>query len=349
MYLEIENEKEINQENAEESQSPEEEKQVTEVPVEEESKESPIDLKAPNEKPYEDIVEELRVRIFAAAKKSQMRSRVTSAIMLIFLLAAVVMLFINNEEYKTLFTVLGIVFLVLAVVTLLTGSLINKRIDRIDTKNDYVIPAMTAINRHVFSDERIIKASIDFEERIDLGKVFEDGVYVGATDSVSRNISHINYKGQEMLVGELGIYTGPRGKQRKTAFIGKYISTDNKLHFENRYLIISKAQTPIDVPEIPHDLVLLHEDGSFSIYGSEKAKFKEDLGTEFISNLKKIEVKDMLLNMSIGISAGQTSIYLSFDDPVTTLPFYEKLNPVGIEQSRAVLYQVLEDLELLSK
>ena len=235
--------------------------------------------------------------------------------------------------------------MVIALVILITGSILNKRINRIDAKKDYIIPSVTAINRFTFDDPKFIKATHDYEEKIPLSALLEDNVYTGITDLVSRNVVHTMYKNMECYIGELGIFVGGTGRQRRTSFIGKYISADNKVHFEGQYILLSKGETEIDIPEISESLTKLSEQDKFVIYGKEGADYKKDLGSEFINKIKAIKIEGVLLNIAVNVSAGRTSIYLSFDDPVTTLPFFEPLKNQAIETYKEILMQAMDAAE----
>ena len=343
MYLEEQNKIESAENNEEKTETVAE----PEKPVLEDKK--PIDCKAANKKPYTEMVEEMRLQIFNDVKKAQRRSRISSFIMMFCLVVAVVFLFARNEKNAQLFLILGISFLVLAIFVLIGTSIINKRTNRIDTKGDYIIPACTAINRFVFDGEGFEKVTFDADEKIDLGDVYGDSVYTGVTDCVSRNVVHGTYHGRDFMIADLGLYMGPRGRQRRTTFIGKYIKTSNKLHFEGQYVLLSKGKTEMDIPVLPEGLNVVYENETFSVYGGMNSSYQEEIGTEFVSKIRNIDVGGVLLDIAIGLRAGECAIYLSFDDPVTTLPFYEKLKDSAIEDYKEILNKVMEALDLLSK
>lgn len=342
MYLEEEQKEQIINEN--------ETKEEENLPQDnEEKKNKLIDLKQPNEKPYVEMVEEMRLTIFNDVKKAQKRSRISSAIMMLCLFAAVIFLFARNESNSTAFLTIGISLLVLAILVLIVTAVINKRTKRIDTKGDYITPACAAINRHVFDDGRFKEMTFDPDEKVDLGDIYGDAVYSGVTDSVSRSVVHGKYNGRDFMVGDLGLYVGPKGRGRRTTFIGKYIRTNNSLHFSGQYIIISKAENEMDIPTLPEGMELLSEDNRFLIYGNAGAPYQKDITSEFISKIKKIDVSGVLLNICIGLKAQETCVYLSFDDPVTTLPFYESLQDSAIDEYKRILMEVMEALDILSK
>ena len=295
-----------------------------------------------NDTDYVKRVEEKRLDILNQNKKTQRRSTIVSALMLVFMIAGLVLFLINKEN--KVFVILGIVFLALGVLVLIVGSILNRRILKPDVKNDYIIPATKEIVNHIVNDPRYSDCSMDYNDRIDVGVLFTDGVYDGITDMVSRAVFKGKFKEHSFSVGEVGIYTGPKGRGRKTAFIGKYISTLNELHFVDHYVIVSKGEAGTDAPNVPAGLMTLFNDDNFIIYGPEGADYEKDLGKEFISSLRGIKIEHHCYNLSIGIWAGHTSTYLSFDDEVMSLPYYKPLNEEAIDSYKELLARILEIL-----
>lgn len=348
MYQEELNNEEIKEEETASSEDKQEE-QTNDIAI---TSFIDVDIKENNPKDYKEIVEDLRLNIFNQTQKAQKRSRLASWIMIILSIAGVVLFFTkdSNPQFEGLFIGLAIGCLVLAVLVIIVTSVLNKRTNHIDTKKEYIYPATIAMNRYIFANEVFEKVTQDCEEKVNMEDVLEDNVYSNAVDSVSRNFVHGTYKGKSFYVGELGLFNAPANSRHKqTLFIGKYLRVENNAHFTGNYIIVSKGETEMDLPFIPEGYSVLIDDGKFLVYGNSGANYQKDIGKEFINKIKDIKIEDVLLNICVSIYADHVSFYLSYDDPVTTLPFYEKLKDSAIEFYKDNLYKALEALESLSK
>ena len=291
------------------------------------------------EKQYDQEVEEERQALIAQSKRGNRIS--TISIILVMLLSISGIIFLNSIP------VLSYVFMGVAVAVLIVFSIITHRIARPDVKG-YIVKASTAVNRFTFNDTRFSEVKYDPNDKVELGDVSSDGVYDGIVRTASRNVVEGKYLSRSFKVCELALFKPNVGKKQDPAFIGKYLVFPNDLRFENRIVIVSKGEKDTDIPTGLSDLTQLENNEKFFIYGPNQAALKE-LGSKFISEVKKINVANHLLNLTIVIWAGKTIVYASYDDATITLPFYEPYVPETAVQYKENLLEILEALQLLLK
>ena len=116
----------------------------------------------------------------------------------------------------------------------------------------------------------------------------------------------------------------------------------NDYHFEDRYIINISSEKNADQPNDVEDLVALHQQNNFAIYGKDGANVEKDLGKDVIKALKDIDCRDALLNVNIVVWAGRTSVYLSYDDGIVSIPLDKKLNPDAFRQLKNNILDILE-------
>ena len=127
-------------------------------------------------------------------------------------------------------------------------------------------------------------------------------------------------------------------------FVGKYLSTGNKLHFEDRYIINIKGEKDTDLPTDKDDLVELINQNRFVVYGKEGANPEKDLGKDLLDNLKSIDCTGALLNVNVVLWAGHTACYLSYDDSIVAIPFDKEIDTKSYAQLKKNISEVLEIL-----
>ena len=320
-----------------------EETKTEEAPAEEKKDEfdSSIEITKPTseEKPYYEVVEEERLKIIALNKKGQVLSTIS----------VILVLGLSIGGIFTLQTipVLSYVLMGLAIVVLITFSILNHRVMRPDVKG-YVVAASTAINKYVFADTRYSEVKYDPNDKLELQDVSSDGVYDQLVRTASRNVVEGKYDGRTFKVCECALFRpNVKGKQ-DPAFIGKYLTYPNSLHFEGRLVIVSKGEKDIDIPNGLGDLNQLENDEKFFIYGSDE-KLLKDIDKKFINEIKRLTINNHMLNLTIAIWSGRTIVYASYDDATITLPFYEKYQEDTAKQYREDLLTLLEALTLLNK
>lgn len=290
------------------------------------------------EKPYSEVVEEERLKLFKDSKKQSTLSIVSMGIVFVILAAGFFLFTINQlAAYITVGA---------AVVVLIVFSIIVKRICSPDTKK-YISTASTAINRYIFNDTEYQECIYDPNAKIVFGEIAEDGVYDKMKECVSRDVVTGKFKGRTFKAAELGIYQEMIKRTKPTAFVGKYLTFPNDLHFVGRIVIVSKGKEDIDIPGGIGDLNIIKEEGRFGIY-AENAKVVSDvLPKKFLDAIEKIKIDQHLLTLTFVIWAGRTVVYASYDDAAVTLPFQNKIDVTCYEQYRSNVRDELDALYML--
>lgn len=302
-----------------------------------------VEKPSPDDVPYWESIDSYRKEIAESMKRSKLRSTISMICIVACSIAGFILLSMNKLVTNIIaWSLLGIAFVIIIVFFIL-----NRRIDRPDFMG-FVVKASSDINKVTFADGRFTNCVYYPKDKLELGDVFAEGVYSGLTNSVSRNVVDGLFDEHHFRVCECALFTGA-GRQRKTAFVGKYISFTNSLSFEGRFVILSRGKDQVDAPTDLDDLEPLEGSDDFIIYGPKGVDFKAILGTKFISKLKDFKIEKHLLNMIICVWAGKTSAYLSYDDLVNELPVDKKLNPDGLKQYQKELPLLLEALAEIAK
>ena len=198
-------------------------------------------------------------------------------------------------------------------------------------------------DNYVFDHQEIKNAKVLLKKRYAIADFLPDRVYKDIVDIASRNIVEFEYKNHNVSVGELALYkNGAKRNQRVLLFVGKYMTFANDYHFEDRYIITISGEKNMDLPTDVEDLVVLKEQNNFKIYGREGSHIEKDISKEIIDNLKSIECTGSLLNVNIVIWAGHTSVYLSYDDGIVSIPLDKKLNSDSYKQLKKNVLDILE-------
>ena len=320
---------------------------VEETPVEEvvqeepkeESKDSAIEIVKPTaeEDPYDVIVEKERTDIIAQSKRGNLLSTISIMIVLALSVAGVFTL--------TKIPVLAYCLMGAAVLVLITFSIITRRIARPDAKG-YIIKASTAINKFTFADNRFCEVFYDPTDKLELGDVSSDGVYQGLVRTASRNVVEGKFEGRSFKVCECALFNPNQGKKQDPAFIGKYLTTTNDLHFEGRIIFISKGEKDADLPNDLDGLQQVVNEEKFYIYATDE-KIVKEIDKNFIKAIKNINVTGHLMNLTVVLWAGRSIVYASYDDATITLPFYEKYQADTAVKYRDDLIALLDALKLL--
>ena len=329
-----------------EDQAPEQEN-VTEESKEEKAEElekeldSSIEINKPNPdgKTYDEVVEEERQSIIAQNKKSSRLSTISIILVLGFSIAGIFLL--------GTIPVVSYILMGCAIVTLVVFSIVTHRIARPDIKG-YIVKASTAINEFVFADTRFSEVKYDPNDKLELSDVFSDGVYDGLVRVASRNMVEGKFENRSFKVCECALFYPGQGKKQAPAFIGKYLTLTNDLHFEGRFVIVSKGEQDSDIPNALGDLSQIENDGKFFIYGPD-TNVEKVLGKKFINTVKNIQVSGHLMNLTIVLWSGRTIVYASYDDATITLPFYDKYQADTAVAYRKDLVEILEALQLINK
>ena len=338
-------EKEIINEEEKESEVVEEkpaEEPVQEEPkVEEEKKEIntaiAIEKLTDEDEPYDVVVEKEREAIIAQSKRGNMLSTISIVIVLAFSIGGVITL--------TRIPILAYCLMGAAVLILIAFSIINRQIARPDAKG-YIVKASTAINRYTFADNRFSDVFYDPSDKLELGDVSSDGVYQGLVRTASRNVVEGKFNGRSFKVCECALFNPNQGRKQSPAFIGKYLTTTNDLHFEGKIIIISKGEKDTDLPNDLEGLQQVVNEEKFFVYAEDEKVLKE-LDKNFIKAIKSINVTAHLMNLTVCLWAGRSIVYASYDDATITLPFYEKYQADTAVQYCDDLIALLDALSLL--
>ena len=329
-----------------------ENQEVEEQPVEEPSKEEPqveeekqentaiaIEKPGDDEDPYDVVVEKERNEIIAQSKRGNVLSTISIVIVLGLSVGGIITL--------TKIPVLAYCLMGAALAVLITFSIITRRIARPDAKG-YIVKASTAINKFTFADNRFSDVYYDPTDKLELGDVSSDGVYQGLVRTASRNVVEGKFEGRSFKVCECALFNPNEGRKQMPAFIGKYLTTTNDLHFEGRIIIISKGEKDADLPNDLEGLQQVVNEEKFYIYAEDEKAIKE-LDKKFIKAIKDINVTAHLMNLTVCLWAGRSIVYASYDDATITLPFYEKYQADTAVQYRDDLIALLSALSLLRK
>ena len=306
---------------------------------EEESLDSAIAIEKPSEgeEPYDVVVEKERNQIIAQSKKGNLLSTISIIIVLAFSIAGI---FTLTSIPALAYSLMGA-----AVVTLIVFSILTRRVARPDVKT-YIVNASAAINKYTFADNRFSDVFYDPSDKLELGDVASDGVYVGLVRTASRNICEGKYEDRSFKVCECALFNPNQGRKQDPAFIGKYLRTTNDLHFEGKILIISKGEKDVDLPNDLEGLQQVVNEEKFFVYANDEKAIKA-LDKDFIKRIKSISVSNHLLNLTVVIWSGRSIVYASYDDATITLPFYEKYQADTAVQYRDNLIEFLDALKLL--
>ena len=290
---------------------------------------------------YANVIEQSRLDFMKKYKAGRRNSIIVMGAVLLMAVASVICITMNIFALKIVgWSIVGATILGMLIYYMLTrNSLPNATKEYIGVVNDQ-------LNIRNFSDTRFQEVSTDKTEKIELSDPISDAIYMGLNNVASRNVINGKFDHRTFKAADLGLYSGS-GKTRTSAFVGKYVSYPNDLHFEGRYLITLKGETPVDLPSDIEDLVVLFEADNVVIYGKADNKYTSDLGKEFISKIKDIKIENHLLNLNFAIWSGHTSVYASYDDKIMTLPYQNEYDKEPNEQYAKDLLQIFDALSTL--
>ena len=290
---------------------------------------------------YAYVIENARLDFMKKYKAGRRNSFIAMGVVLLLAVASVICITMNAMVFKIIgWSCVG---------TAIVGMLIYYIVTRNSLPNatkEYISVVNEQLNVRNFADTRFEEVSTDKTEKLELSDPISDAIFTNLNNIASRNVINGKFAKRTFKVGDLGLYSG-QGKARSSAFVGKYISYPNDLHFEGRYLIAIKGAVPTDLPTDIEDLVVLHEEDNIVIYGKEGNKFNADLGKDFINKIKALKVENHLLNVDFAIWSGHSSIYASYDDQIMTLPYQNEYNKEPNEQYAKDLICFFEALNTL--
>ena len=304
------------------------------TPIEKPTKDSPA---------YDDVIEEARLAFSKTIKKNRIGSYIAMGVVLALAVGSVVCIGMAHMALK----IVGWSLVGTAVVGMLVFYIVTRQIVPNATKV-YIDVVNKQMNMRNFMDGQYTEVSTDKNEKMELSDPISDAIYSNISNIASRNVINGKFDGRSFKVADMGLYSGA-GKSRTSAFVGKYVSYPNDLHFEGRYILVFKGEVPTDLPTDIEDLVVLHEGDDMLVYGKEGNKFEADLGKEFLKEIKKVRIDKHLLNLNVVVWGGHSAAYASYDDKIMTLPYQENYDKEPNEQYANNLLQIFNSLKLLKK
>lgn len=304
---------------------------------------NPIEKPAEDARDYGEVIEEARQVFWKKYKAGRRNSYISMAVVMALAIASVIFITMSAMYFK----IIGWSLIGTAVVGMLVFYIATRNIMPNATK-EYIAIVNDQFNTRNFSDTRFSDVTIDKNEKVELSDPISDGIYQNLNNIASRNVVNGKFDGRTFRVADMGVYTG-QGKNRQSAFVGKYMTYTNDLHFEGRYIITVKGKTPVDLPSDIEDLELLINEGDFLLYGKSGSKPSSDLTQKFIDKIKKIETNKHLLTFNVVVWGGHSSVYASFDDEIMTLPYEKPFDKSANEQYAHDLYAFYDALALLNK
>ena len=293
-----------------------------------------------SEVPFNEAVENERKNIFTTYRKTRTINNIIMFVVVAIVIASMI-LFTQVADWGKIAggVAMGAALVFMIVYYILTRNKFP------DTTKKYIRFFMETTDNYIFDIEDMYDQKLIFEKRYSNAEALGDRIYKDVIDTASRNIVEGTYKEKPFQCGEYALYkAGAKRGQKTVLFVGKYLTLENKFHFEDRYVIRITGEKETDNPNDIEDLVALSEQNRFFIYGKEGAKFEKDLGKDLIENLKSIECVGALLNVNIVFWAGKTSIYLSYDDSVVAIPFDHEINVASYQQVKKNISDLLQIL-----
>ena len=79
--------------------------------------------------------------------------------------------------------------------------------------------------------------------------------------------------------------------------------------------------------------MVLEDKEELTVYGLEGANYHDIIDNKILSQLKKLKIEGHLLNVNVVFWGGHTAVYLSYDDPILTVPFEKEFDKAAFEQT----------------
>ena len=280
-------------------------------------------------KPYQVAIEDARQALFKDYSKSRKISNILMFVILAMIVGIMFMIMNNNQVLKIVgYSLAGALVIGMIVYYVLTKKKFPNK-----TK-DYITFVSTKMRNRMF-DEKYDEVKCDVDEKFKIEDFVGDGVYRDATNINSRNVIRAEYKGHHITYGEAALLRPYNRKQQvPPLFVGKYVSMPNDLEFDGHFVLVYRnPKQPLDLPNAIDDLVVLEEKEDMIIYGPEGADYHNVLKGSLVSDLRRLELNQRLLNVNIAIWAGHSAAYLSYDDSVMSFPFDKPFRYEDFEQS----------------
>ena len=162
-----------------------------------------------SEKPYQDVIEDARKKLY----KSFMLSRRISNIVMFAVVIAIVGIMFLIISNKQVLKIIGYSLAGTLVVGMIVYYLINRKKFPNKTK-EYVLLVSNALNDRAFSKPGYSEIKYDPDERMKLDDIIGDGVYEEANGVNSRNVIHGVFNGHHFLYAEAALTRPSTRKQQ---------------------------------------------------------------------------------------------------------------------------------------
>ncbi|MGM9874087.1 MAG: hypothetical protein ACI31G_04140 [Bacilli bacterium] len=291
-----------------------------------------------------DDIENERLTFYTDYKKRQKRSNILAIVVVAFIALIAFFIFSGNDVLK----IIGWVIAGLLILGMILNYALFKR-KTPDLTQKYIEKINKLSNAYVFGLSELKDTVSDSLEKMPLSEIIADKVYVNLVKIGSRNIVYGAYKESHFKVCDLALYTHGEKQEQKAAFVGKYITYPNSLKFDGRIIINVCGEKPMDLPTDILDLEKKFSEDSLTIYAPEGLDYKDVIKEKFLNKLKKIELKDHLLNINVVLWGGHSAVFLSYDDTVISLPFDKEYDQSSIKQYRNNLMDILDLLASINK
>ena len=293
-------------------------------------KDQAVEEPAEEAKTYDVLIEDARQDLYKAYAKSRRISNILMFAVVIAICGIMFMIIQNNQVLKIVgYSLAGALIVGMILYYVLTRKNLPNKVQK------YVPFVMKTLNEKMFGMKGFSSIENNPEEKLQMDDLVGDGVYVEANNINSRNVVRGVYNGHHFLYAEAAL-TRPAQKKQQVPplFVGRYISVPNQMKFEGRFIFnFRNPKQPLDVPNAITDLVVLEEKDDFVVYGLEGANYHDIIDNKIISQFKKLQIENHLLNVNVVFWGGHTAVYLSYDDAVLSVPFDKPFDKDGFEKS----------------
>ena len=312
---------------------------INEEKVEQLENEELVQNELPEEKPYQDKIEEARQDLY---KSFTISRRVSNIVMFAVVIAIVGIMFLIISNQQAL-KIVGYSLAGALVLGMIIYYIINRKKFPNKTK-EYVQLVSSLLNERAFSKQSFSEMKYDQEEKMKLDDIVGDSVYAEASGVNSRNVVHGVYNGHHFLYSEVALVRPSTKKQQvPPLFVGHCLSVPNQLKFEGRFIfVIKNPKEPLDLPNAVSDLAVLEEKDDWMVYGPEGANYHQIINNKIISKIRAIQLGGHLLNVNIVLWEGHSAAYLSYDDTIMSVPFDKPFDYQGFEKAFEDLYACLD-------
>ncbi|MFA5503169.1 MAG: hypothetical protein WDA35_02140 [Bacilli bacterium] len=294
--------------------------------------------------PFYTEVENARLKLHQKYKKNKLMSSIVTIIVVALVVLAFFLMANEGEAFKYAgYAVAGVTLLGMVIY-----YIINKNRFPDETKK-YISFIHVQFNSFVFEDKKYEKIEMEPRDKIDTGEIAVDRIYKDISQTGSRNVIRGTYDKNTFVSSDLAVYTRKDKKQDVACFVGKYLSIPNNITFSGRIIITLKGEKPMDLPTDLEDLENVIDEEKLIIHAPKDVDYKTIVGEKFLKNLKKIEIKDFLININIVIWGGHTAVYLSYTDELMTVPFENPFNELPLTQFKDNQLQLIKLVNQLGK